>query len=87
MKLSTCRRMMIAAGSMAFFCVLSTLMGEGVNPGHMKIALGLAAVSLAVAGIVALRFWRCPHCKAFLGWRRDIPRRCPNCGERLEEEQ
>ena len=86
MKLSTCRRILMACGSMAFFGVLSTLMGEEINPGHMQVALGLAAVSMAVAVVVAFRFWRCPHCKASLGWKRDVPRRCPNCGEKLEED-
>ena len=50
-------------------------------------AISIVAIAvMVIASIVylAIQFccWRCPSCGEFLG--RDVPRCCPNCGEKLD---
>ena len=45
----------------------------------------LGGIVLIAATIQAAVFYRCPHCRANLDFRRKIPNFCPNCGEKIGE--
>lgn len=47
-----------------------------------KAAIAVIIISSIVYLAIQLRYWRCPSCGEFLG--RDVPRCCPNCGEKLD---
>ena len=47
----------------------------------------IAALSgglLLAAGVILLRFFRCPHCGRLLPSRSGLTDFCPHCGERLQ---
>lgn len=53
---------------------------------HTQIVCGVIGVVLSTAGIVIkVCFRRCPHCHELLPLRWELPRFCPQCGEKLEK--
>ncbi|MGE4549568.1 MAG: hypothetical protein AB7C89_08480 [Intestinibacillus sp.] len=58
-------------------------------PAPVNLAGEAAGLLLLIAaGIVIWRYWRCPHCHAFMPIRGIYePEYCPACGKRIEPYQ
>ena len=85
MKLSLRQKMRIANGLLAATVVL-LFMGmafgdRGLFQGGILIkgAIGALLVGLPLN----LAWWKCPHCKTYLG-RTSYPTYCPHCGEKID---
>ena len=54
---------------------------------YTHVAMALIGAAVLFAGLLLhLRWYRCPHCGAFLG-RDSIPNFCPSCGVAIDPDR
>lgn len=52
---------------------------------HIWLRLGLTLGLSALSARLDFRYWRCPHCKKYLGKKAyPMPKTCPHCGWKLD---
>ena len=73
------------------FAVGILIIALGICFENEKISLGFAvagSIVFFVALIQALVFYNCPYCGySLMNVRGEIPKHCPKCGGKLEEEK
>jgi hypothetical protein len=67
----------------ALLALLMILVGRASPDAGMLLVYALLLYT-AVAVVLILKIWRCPHCRSYLG-NAFNPRFCPSCGVRLRE--
>jgi len=65
----------------AFLVFVVTGLTQAADAGFIAFLVGAGAC------FFRLYFWRCPHCKSFLGQGFSLPRFCPSCGKELNPEE
>ena len=65
--------------------LIGLLIGAFGAAGNVMWPMLPATAAVLIGVLQAYLFYRCPHCeKSLMGVRGDVPKHCPNCGEKLK---